>query len=260
MRIETRQWLPMTHCVGYLLTHRFGSHTQLRFLRQYTDHYSTYTFSHVGTHTHTDRCGTVGERMPERGKIKRIKSVMPTLNVHWRLVSLEFHWSHFPQFTESWALVMNTQDVEVYWERWDRPKGILHLHSVTGFDFGSWKQILITVPNTNREEYKMKELFWKVREPHVAFLQWFFILKMLLIGGFCYLSNAEIRTKRFKLHSGWSNKTSEKENIFFSFRFRKPAMKIVMFLIYSQWVEKNIQNSSVLCTISRLKREHNKGL
>ncbi len=143
---------------GLPLTHRFGSHTQLRFLRQYTDHYSTYTFSHVGTHTHTDRCGTVGERMPERGKIKRIKSVMPPLNVHWRLVSLEFHWSHFPQFTESWALVMNTQDVEVYWERWDRPKGILHLHSVTGFDFGSWKQILSRSIQTERN-IKWKSYF-----------------------------------------------------------------------------------------------------
>ncbi len=66
------------------------------------------------------------------------------------------HWSHFPQFTESWALVMNTQDVEVYWERWDRPKGILHLHSVTGFDFGSWKQILITVPNKTERNIKWR--------------------------------------------------------------------------------------------------------
>jgi len=112
MRIETRQWLPMTQCEGYLLTHRFGSRTQLDFCGQYSDHCSTYTFSHVGilycTH---NRCETVGERMPERCKVKRSKSVMSPLNV-------DDDWSvwHFPQFTESWTFVRNTQDVEVYWE------------------------------------------------------------------------------------------------------------------------------------------------
>lgn len=75
----------MTHCVGYLLTHWFGSRTQLDVCGQYSDHCSTYTFSHVGllyTHTHADIDMRLCEKEWQRGKIKRNKSVMLLLNVH----------------------------------------------------------------------------------------------------------------------------------------------------------------------------------
>lgn len=55
MRIETRQWLPMTHCVGYLLTHWFGSRTRTFVGSILTTAARTHLVMWVYcTHTHTD--------------------------------------------------------------------------------------------------------------------------------------------------------------------------------------------------------------